>query len=344
MNNPFSLTFGKEPLSKISRNMQLEEIVEDFEMDNPPYQACMVTGVRGSGKTVFLTSVSNEFKQKKDWIVIDLNSERDMLNAMAAELGNRKELLELFRDAKINLSFLGFGFELDGVPPITDVVVALSRMLKKITSRGKKVLLTIDEVAVNRNTREFMSQFQIFLRENYNVFLIMTGLYKNIYDLQNTKTLTFLYRTPKINMGPLSTMAISQRYKETFGLQDSKACEMAILTQGYPFAYQVLGYLCYKNNADYEQVMVEFDATLSTYVYEKIWSELSNLDKTVLRAIGENRNMKVEEIRRSVNMDPGKFNVYRTRLMRSGLVYAPSYGYLDITLPRFDLFMQYMGI
>ena len=43
---------------------------------------------------------------------------------LAAELSNRKGLLELFRDAKINLSVLGFGLEMDGVPPVTENTVA----------------------------------------------------------------------------------------------------------------------------------------------------------------------------------------------------------------------------
>ena len=55
-------------------------------------------------KTVLLTTVSNEFRKMEDWIVVDLSPERDMLNALAAELSNRKELFQIFKDAKINLS------------------------------------------------------------------------------------------------------------------------------------------------------------------------------------------------------------------------------------------------
>ena len=65
--NPFSLTFGKEPASAISRDKQLNEIVEGFTADNPEFHVCMITGVRGSGKTVMMTEVSSEIKQSKDW-------------------------------------------------------------------------------------------------------------------------------------------------------------------------------------------------------------------------------------------------------------------------------------
>ena len=61
--NPYNLTFGKEPVNAISRDKQINEIVDGFTADNPEFQVCMITGVRGSGKTVMMTEVSNELKK-----------------------------------------------------------------------------------------------------------------------------------------------------------------------------------------------------------------------------------------------------------------------------------------
>jgi len=133
----------------------------------------MITGVRGSGKTVSLITIANEFRDDKKWIVVDLSPERDMLNTLAAELSNRMELLQIFKDAKINLSFLGLGIEIDGVPPITDIGVALERMLTKLTEKGKHDLITVDEAVSNDYVRQFASQFQIYLRKNLNIYLII---------------------------------------------------------------------------------------------------------------------------------------------------------------------------
>ena len=60
--NPFSLSFGKEPISLINRSMQTAEIIETFEDENPAYQVCMITGVRGSGKTVMLTEITKKIR------------------------------------------------------------------------------------------------------------------------------------------------------------------------------------------------------------------------------------------------------------------------------------------
>ena len=51
--NPFSLTFGKEPISLISREQQKNEVIEGFSSENPEFQVCMITGIRGSGKTAY---------------------------------------------------------------------------------------------------------------------------------------------------------------------------------------------------------------------------------------------------------------------------------------------------
>jgi tRNA A37 threonylcarbamoyladenosine biosynthesis protein TsaE len=60
MQNPFTLTFGKEPPQLISRIAQTDEIIEDFTADNPANQVYMITGVMGYGKTVLLTSISKQ--------------------------------------------------------------------------------------------------------------------------------------------------------------------------------------------------------------------------------------------------------------------------------------------
>lgn len=46
----------------------------------------------------------------------------------------------------------------------------------------------------------------------------MTGLYENIYDLQNEKSLTFLYRAPKIILEPLNYTAIKSHYMRIFDI------------------------------------------------------------------------------------------------------------------------------
>ena len=342
MTNPFSLSFGKEPLSFIERGRQSREIIDGFSEENPSCQVYMITGVRGSGKTVMLTDIAKHFRKEKDWVVVDLSPERDLLRMLAANLSNQPDLLAMFREAKINLSFLGLGLEMDGVPPVTDVSVAVTRMLERIGQKGKKVLITIDEVSSNQTMREFVSLFQIFMRQDLPVFLIMTGLYENIYELQNEKTLTFLYRAPKMELQPLNIGMIAAKYKEIFQLDEEEALQMAKETKGYPFAFQALGYLCWKNKTKWTEILPEYSQYLEEYVYEKLWSELSSNDRKVLIAMVEAEDQKVSSIRAKAEKNSSSFGVYRDRLIKKGIIVAFEYGHLDFALPRFREFVYRM--
>ena len=337
--NPFSLSFGKEPISLINRSMQISEIIETFEDENPAYQVCMITGVRGSGKTVMLTEINKRFKEYDDWIVVDLSPQRDLLQSFAASLSNNSDLIDIFREAKINLSFLGLGLEIDGVSPITDINIAVTRMLEKIAKKKKRVLVTIDEAVCNDTMKEFASLFQIYMRQDLPVYLLMTGLYENIYELQNEKTLTFLYRAPKIELRPLNIGMIAEKYKSIFDLSDEEAISMAKETKGYPFAFQVLGYLCWKKEISWKKLLPEFSQYLEEYVYEKVWSELSKGDKDILSAMAKTADTKVEAIRNTMNKASNSFSVYRNRLIKKGIITSPEYGHLDFSLPRFKEFV-----
>ena len=72
------------------------------------------------------------------------------------------------------------------------------------------------------------------------------------------------------------------------------------------------------------------------YLYEKIWQELSAIEKDILIAMTQIKSKKVKDIREVLNSKSNDFSVYRTRLIRKGVVYSPSYGELDFTLPLFD--------
>lgn len=73
----------------------------------------MITCVWGSGKTVMLTDISKHFRKDKDWIVIELNPDRDLLYSFAAKLYDQKNLKDLFIKAKLDLSVLGIGVSIE---------------------------------------------------------------------------------------------------------------------------------------------------------------------------------------------------------------------------------------
>ena len=340
--NPFAINFGKIPQQYIDRDLMIEEItgaLNEEECQNP---CIMLTGLRGTGKTVTMTEIEKVLEQENGWIVVRLNPTRDLLSSLLARLYDSKEYLTKFINTNVNLSKFGIGINLSAKPPVADIESALEIILKEIKKRGKRLLVTIDEVSNSSFVREFASGFQIILREELPIFLIMAGLYENIRDLENEKILTFLYRTPKYEMGPLNLTLVAERYKTLLCVSQEEAWEMAVMTRGYAFAYQALGKYLWedKDHKMSVEVLAKYDEALSHYIYEKIWSELSQKDKWYMTFITKKEKMSTAELLEMSGEKKNEFSQYRARLRDKGLIDVEDYGMIRYTLPRFDVFVQ----
>ncbi len=341
MTNPFTLSFGKQPLTYISRLEQTNEVIENFTADPANCMMYMITGVRGAGKTVLMTSIAKQLSEDKKWIIIELNPELDLLEQLAAKLYNLPESHMLFAQAKLDLSFFGIGISVEGGHQFTSIDTAIETMLGLLKKEGKKVLVLLDEVTNNKSMRVLAHSFQIYIRKELDIFILMTGLYENIYQLQNEKSLTFLYRAPKIHMSPLNKGAIIDSYKSIFKIDNQDAKEMADETKGYAFAYQVLGYVKWRNpDKSLKDVIPEYEQYLEEYVYQKIWSELSDTDRKVLFGLDGAEEIKIKDLREKIDMSSSLFSTYRDRLDKKGLIDTSKYGYIGLLLPRFSNFVE----
>lgn len=305
-------------------------------------QIYMVTGVRGSGKTVMMTNIADILSKRDDWIVVELNATRDLLQSLASRLYAVPELHDCFLKAKLDFSAFGLGVTIENAAPVTDVEDMVAKMLDQLQKLGKRLLITIDEVVYSEQMKVFASAFQIFTRQEYPIFILMAGLYENIYELQNNKSLTFLYRTPKIILEPLNLTAVRQQYKNIFALEEEKAERMAALTRGYPFAFQVLGYLYWehRDTRTLDEILPEYDQYLEEYVYSKIWSEMSEKDKEILQVLAVSGEIKVKNLREKLGLASEQFSVYRERLKRKGVIDTRQYGMASMALPRFEEFIK----
>ncbi len=339
-NNPFNLTFGKEPSRMISRFSQFNDIVDSFTSDEPAQQIYMITGIRGCGKTVFMNSIARTMAQDDNWLVVELNSAADMMSELASKLYNTKSMTAKFKTAGIDLSFWGIGISIKKAEPLTDLSSAIEMMLAQIAKTGKRVLITIDEVSNTKDMRVFAGAFQIFIRHDMPLFLLMTGLYENINRLQNEENLTFLYRAPKIYLSALNYSRISDVYEKTIGLPVGKATELARISKGYSFAFQVIGYFVYAHNGDFDVALPDIKQYLDEYVYDKIWMELSEKESEILKKMTESDITEVKTLKESLNMSSNEFSVYRDRLVKKGIIDGSKRGSVAFAVPFFDDYIR----
>lgn len=337
--NPYTLTFGKEPTQLIARTAQSQQVIDSFLGEPSTQQVYMITGIRGSGKTVFMTETARVVARQKNWINIELNPERDLLTSLAAKLSSENELARIFQSAEINLSFFGFGLEVKGAAPITEIETALEKMLLSLKKKGKRLLVCIDEVTNTSQMRAFAAAFQIFLRQDLPVYLLMTGLFENISALQDEKSLTFLYRAPKIQLGPLNIGTIAEDYRTILELSESKGLVLAKLTKGYSFAFQVLGYFNWEYPDNQQEAQKLARQYLDEYAYAKVWSELSRKDKEILYGIAQVKSGRISDIRALLGLSTNEFNPYRQRLIRKGIISGEERGYVRLLLPFFDQYI-----
>lgn len=335
--NPYTIMFGKEPPQIISRLPQISEVVFSFEEDES--NIYMITGVRGSGKTVFMTEIQKNFQKEDDWITVELNSSGKLLNDLLESLASDNYMAQIFQNAKINLSLFGAGLQVDTTVPISSRQVALEKMLSSLKKHNKRILICIDEVTVTDELKLFMGAFQILMRKDLPVYLIMTGLFENIDDMRNEKNLTFLYRAPKIEIKPLNLEIIANNYRTNLGIDLDSSVKMANITKGYSYAFQLLGYFTYQNEGIYKDALPIIKQYLEENVYEKIWTEISEKDKNLLYGIAKSSSFKAKDIKNIAGLSDDEYSVYRNRLLRKRLVDGSEHGYLKFTLPLFDEFV-----
>ena len=340
-NNPFSLDFGSEPNLYIPRYIEYNKIIETFMSDIPTTHIFVLVGARGTGKTVLMTSVSHKIRESQEWMHIDLNPENDMLNSLRA--GIYKRTKGKYPKLKFGLSLKGLNISMDSEDKYDDVQIELDEMISALDKHGIRLLVTIDEVVNSKNIRVFTTYYQHCLRERMPVFVIMTGLYKNVRALQNNRSQTFLRRVPQIHIGPLNLARIAKHYENVFGVGEKEAYEIARHTDGYSYGFQNLGYLLYesgKKSVD-KDILFEYTTNLEECSYDKIWEELSEGERKVAVAIAKSpANAQVNKVRQTIEIDSNSFSTYQNVLEKSGILASNSaYGRVDFGLPYFREFV-----
>lgn len=340
--NPYVINFGRVPNQYISRDYLIDSIVESLESEIVEEQAFKLTGIRGTGKTVTLTSIERKIRENNDWIVMGLKSNSDIVKDLVAELYSQIPFISEFVDANLNLSAFGIGLNIAKKSPVASIDYALKTVLKEIKRQGKRVLVTIDEARKTNEIIDFIQEFQILIREDLPLYVVVAGLYEDIEALENTDGLTFFLRASKYEMQPLNLTIIRSDYMRTLGVTEDVATEMAVLTKGYAFAYQALGKYMWDSESKEltEKVLAQFDDALADKVYKKIWSELAPKDRWFLQFIVQKDKMSATELLEITKAKHNEWSIPRVRLSEKGIIDTRNRGEIRVNLPRFKEFVD----
>lgn len=162
--------------------------------------------------------------------------------------------------------------------------------------------------------------------------------------------MTFLLRGKRIALSSLNLTQIEYSYRNVFSeasysVEDRTLTEMAVMTKGYSYAFQLLGYLAWKKAKHtkiidanlLEQIKPEYLLELDQNACTKIFDGLSNQDRKFLYAMAKSDKNRVliKDIRQRLNRPSNFVANYRRRLLDNQVIKVTNYGEVAFTLPFF---------
>jgi len=351
--NPFNPGFGNVPSLFLERQAEVDKVSAGIStLSAGPYQTTLVYGVRGSGKTAFLNDVCKSFADNKRWIVVYLTSTGNLIEELTSSLINKTESFIGKRLKNLSLNASAYGVSVSAEKgrssSVTSPKVILEEILQKIAKKNMSLLVAIDEVDSSDAVREYTSIYNALKNQELPIATIMTGLPKSINTLQNDRVLTFLLRSAKIDMTPIDLMTVKFYYKKTFAdasrtIDDNTLIKMTRMTKGYPYAFQLLGYLIWETNdkeisdKTISKIIDEYKYMLYKNVYTKIYSDLTNMEKTLVDIIAgsDDDNVSTAELIEKSGKEKGYISTYRKKLIDEQILTSPERGTVSFTLPYF---------
>lgn len=359
MGNPFNPSFGTVPSIFLDRNSLSKRVVTELNNENSPFQTSLIYGQRGAGKTTLMTDVANELGKEPHWQVVNLVLDDDLLESLLDQLREKLVDLKLFKDLDLKIAFKGIQVDTKmGRPAVSaNFQTAFHQLLEKFTQKKIRILITIDEVKATPQLRKLISCYQIMLRDNLGVSLLMAGLPDNVSEIQNDDVLTFLLRANRITLNPLDAESIKTSYARIFRDAGYEIAMPTLLymtkqTLGFAYAFQLLGYLVWQaaKSRTTKQVTLEtvkeiqdqYVSALFRNVYHKVYHEMSMREREFVQAMvktGQSQ-VKAQQIGQLMGKQPGYVSVYRRKLIDDQIITPAGYGYVRFMLPYFDQYVE----
>lgn len=302
-----------------------------------------ITGVRGSGKTVLMTKVEEELRRDKQFIVIDVSNNEDLLadlkeRLLRAVLGPLKVKLQDLR------SFGAAGVSVGISAGAASEQNQIQDLLEVARRHQKIVVVAIDEVTNSPEIRKFAQLFSLTKRLGLPLNVLMTGLPEVILDVQNEDRMTFLLRSEKITLTSLGIDQMVQAYQDQLGVDAFLARHLAKLTGGYSYAFQLLGSLAFDQTQagnlttrEVTGLLPLFKENLFDNAYQRIFDASSPVDQRYLVAVAN--SPLFGDVLERMGKSKSYVSQYRRRALERHLIRAAGHGQVAFTLPCFRDFL-----
>ncbi len=380
--NPYTPNAGARPPALVGRDDQLEsfEILLERLRRGHSEQSMLITGLRGVGKTVLLTSFE-ERARERGWTTVEAEITKSTdFGARMAQLV-RRALFQLApkvrwrerarRAAAVLKSFqitvstsgtLSAGLDVDAAEGIadsgqlnddlTDLLLALGEAAGE---QDSGVVFLIDEVQflATLELEALIAALHKTVQRQLPITLVGAGLPQLPRLAGEAKSYAErLFKFPQI--GPLSPADARQALVdpvERLGVSYEDPAVEAILdyTEGYPYFLQEYGNVLWDlaeaspiTAADVDDARDAVEAKLDGSFFRVRAERTTEGELRYMRAMAElgPEAQQSKNVAALLDRTSEQMGPTRARLIDKGLLYTPSHGLAAFTVPQFDRFMR----
>ena len=88
-----------------------------------------------------------------------------------------------------------------------------------------------------------------------------------------------------------------------------------------------------------DDIILRLKTELYAYSYEKIWEEMTEMDRFLAGLLTEKEEYKREEVLKLMGEKSGSYSMYRDRLIKRGILNSRQ-GYISLALPYFGEYIK----
>ncbi len=336
--NPFTPTFGEVPAHMAGRSVLLNDLRRAFSSTKRhPNLTTAITGARGTGKTTLLSLAANE-AERYGWIAVKTVAIEGMLNDILISARRAaSHLLDV--GGKPRLSGIEIGqmlaMEWERTPELTNWRNEMTLLLDQLEASETGLLIVVDEVQPKLSEMiELAAVYQLFVMEERKVALLMAGLPHNMLLLESDKTVSFLRRAQKHQLGRIPDYDIRDAMLRT--IEDSGRTidpeildELVAAADGFPFMMQLVGFRTWDQNPDAVHITAK-DAEKGVALANEEFRErivkvtydgLSAGDRAFLKAMLEDGEAStIKDIAQRLGKTNSYVTQYKNRLLGQGVI------------------------
>lgn len=348
----FAPAFGNRPSQLVGRDSVMQDFMDGIKQPaGNRKRSILLLGQRGSGKTVLLWEFA-ELARQNGYVVANPTTAGDhLLQRVIEKIQDSGERLISGGNSKLeggSIGALGFsvGLQFSREQEERSFHNKLSKLCAQLNTRGKGVLILIDEAQSNNaEIRQLVTAYQELIGEGADIALVMAGLPSAVSELLNDSVLTFLNRAHRITLDPLAISDVHAYFRQSFAklhvnISNDLCKHAASATHGSPYLLQLIGHNIVAraqddplSDADIQQAIEDANEDFKIDVCKTTLKQLSDKDIEFLRAMAvDEKESKVADIAKRMGVSVDYAQKYRRRTIDAGVIRASRRGYVEFAI------------